>query len=372
GRRGPRGDARRGRDAARVARGGDREGIPSGGRADARGGEGAQGDQGPRTDRREDGEETPGDRGSTRGPDEGEGRGSGARARGQPGTPPGPGSGDCEADQGSGESAGIPPDGKRIEGAPRTRTRGRGHAVQGRARVGGGPVRRTRERSQRIPKGLGEDGAKPGVGPNGSRRFPPPSSGSGKDVYRRTHEGAKCARGRKGEGRAPQGRSRRASQARGQGRRTERQGIRAQGPARKTRSPIEGPRGSRSLLRCERGPRPRARSRVREGFPLRGGTSPRGGDGPEGDQRARARPRESREEIRGEAAGADATGKDERGDALEGTRRGSQAAPGTRPRKREADQGGRGAAGVRSGRQRVSRATRTRTRSRNHEAEGRA
>src|SRR3989449_6323268 len=174
----------------------------------------------------------------------------------------------------------------------------------------------------------------------------------------------------KGQGRSPQGRSRRTSQARWQGRRTERQVIRPEGPARETRGPLEGPCRPPGLAGRERGPRPSTRSGVGEGFPLGGGTSPRGGDRPEGDQRARARPREGREEIRGEATGADATGKGERGDALEGTRRSSQAASRARPRKREASQGGRGATGVRSGRQRLSRATRTRTRSRNHQGKG--
>src|SRR5207245_10114629 len=124
------------------------------------------------------------------------------------GTPPGPGPRDCEAHQGRRRPAGIPASGERIERAPRTRIRGRGHKGQGRARVGGGPLRSPRERSQRVTKGLGKGGTNPGVSPNGSRRFPPPGSGSGKDVWRGTHEGARCARGRKGEGRAPQGRSR--------------------------------------------------------------------------------------------------------------------------------------------------------------------
>src|SRR5206468_3895414 len=196
---------------------------------------------------------------------------------------------------------------------------------EGRARVGGGPVRRPRERSQRITKGNGEGGANPGVRPSGSGRRPPPNSGSGKGAQRRTHQGAKCARGRKGKGRASQGRSRRTSQARRKGRRAERQGIRAEGPARETRSPIEGPRGPRSLADRERSPRPRARSGVGQGLPHDGGTSPRGGDGPEGAERARARPREGREEIGGEARGAHEAGKGEGGNAFEGTRRGSQA-----------------------------------------------
>src|SRR5436309_12124624 len=137
---------------------------------------------GPRTGRREGGEETPGDRGTARGPDEGEGRGPGARDRRQPGTPPGTGSGNCEANQGSRESAGIPPGGERIEGAPGTRTRGRGHEGQGRARVGGGSVRRPRERSHRSTKGLGEDGANPGVRPDGGGNFGPPGSGAVNNV----------------------------------------------------------------------------------------------------------------------------------------------------------------------------------------------
>src|SRR5207249_8857490 len=101
--------------------------------------------------------------------------------------------------------------------------------------------------------------------------------------------------------------------------------IRAKGPAQDTRIPSEEPRGPRSLAARERGPRPGARSGVGEGFPLGGGTSPRGGDGPEGDQEARARPRESRKEIAGDGRRAGGTSESQGGGPWAGTRRSPQA-----------------------------------------------
>src|SRR2546426_1206454 len=203
----PRGEG----DPDRSAGGGVRKSVAACGGASAGGRKGAQGNQRTRTRRGEDREEGRGNCGTIGRTEEGQGRGSRARDRGQPRTPPGPGSGDCEADQGSRKFAGIPSDGQRSLGAPRSRTRNRDHSHEGGPRVGGGSIRRPRERPQYLSKRLCEGGTHLGVRPSGSGRFAPPASGSGKGGQRRTHQGTKCNRGREGKSRTPQGRGRRAS-----------------------------------------------------------------------------------------------------------------------------------------------------------------
>src|SRR3989442_2341352 len=357
-------------DAARSPGGGIRENVPAGGGANARGRKGAQSNQGTRTRRGQGRAENPGNGGAVGGTEQVKGRGSDARDRGQSRAPSGPGSGGRKADQGSRRVASLPSGGQRSPRAPRTRTRNGTTSDESDSGVGSGPIHRPRERSQHVTERPGEGGAHPGVRPVGSRRLPPPGSGSRKSGQRRTRQGAKCGRGGEGEGCTSQGRSRRPSQARRKGRRTEREGVRAEGPARETRCPIEGPLGPRSHADGERSSRSRARSRIGEGFPRGCGTGPRSGDGPEGDQRTRTRPGESREETPRDGRRARQTRASEGGDPRAGTRRSPQASPGPRPRKHEARQGGRGPAGVPAGRQRRPGTSRTRARCGKHSCEG--
>src|SRR5256886_5772098 len=73
-------------------------------------------------------------------------------------------------------------------------------------------------------------------------------------------------------------------------------------------------KGSYDLCQWEQSPRPRVRGRVGEGPPRGCGTSPRSGDGPEGDEGTRARPRESRKEIAGDGRGEGQARASEGGD----------------------------------------------------------
>src|SRR5439155_167549 len=95
---------------------------------------------------------------------------------------------------------------------------------------------------------------------------------------------------------------------------------------------MEGPPGPLSNADGERSPRPRARSGIGEGLPRGSGTSPRSGDGPEGDEGTRARPRRSRKEIGGDGRGEGQARASKGGEPRAGTRRSTQAAPGSRPR----------------------------------------
>src|SRR5437879_6249506 len=190
------GDPRGQRDAARSPRGGDRESVPAGRGANARGRKGAQGDQRARARRGQGRKENPGNRGAVGDAEQGQGRGSRARDRGQPRAPPGPSPGDREADQGSRWFARFHEGSQRSPRTSRTRTRSGSNPGKGGPRIGSGPIQHSREGPQRLTAEPREGGAHPGVRPGRGEGLPPPTSGSGKGKTSRTHQGAKRRRRR--------------------------------------------------------------------------------------------------------------------------------------------------------------------------------